>query len=424
VVTVLRRISVRAAIIATLSASTLATQPGGAQAAQALGAPRVVAGQQAYSWAAAYGSRRDEYLVAYIREPGDLQRLPTSTIVQRVDRNGEPAGRAARVVKSPAGTGPLGQQIAYDSRRDEFLLVWRAQVSPEYGSGHEVYGQRLSAIGEPIGSRQTLVAASEQDKRRLQCCDELRVVHNPRNGGYLVAWRAERGRVPGPAAAVGRAVDPQLRGGPIRRLSGRTGVTEFDIAADPSGPGYLVAAWSSQPDGSEPALQTDRLTADGRRRGSATVVSGRGGGVRLAGREREHGYALAWGSSHVVRVQPLDPSGHPLGGTRSVRPHGRYTDVSPTAIAYNPRADQFVLGWHGSFATEDHRFFNEPALRSLGGDRADPLGPTFLPKGDLGPLVVASTRDARWLVLSSSDPGALYAQAVGPQAGATSGGRP
>jgi hypothetical protein len=385
-----------------------------ADGARPVGKVRSIAPERSYEPVIAHRARRDEYLVVYARSDPDAAEGVTLNS-QRVSRSGGAVGRPVQVALLSPQAPPQGQALVYNPRRDEFLLVWRAATGPP-NAPHEVYGQRLDAAGKPIGGRATLVRAAEPGLRPVtQCCMPPALAYDGR-GGYFVAWGTAAGFTD--HAVAGRPLNGALKRGTARKLTTRKGsITGYSIAADPSG--YLLASWIGGPESAQ-GVYTDLVTRAGVRRRSTYRVHSPGGDVALARNSRTGRFALAWqedrsimDSEEPLRVQQLDASGRSLGPRSVVPPYKNYRRTTLEGLAYNHAANEYVLGWIGIDQRDPTRIDARSSLRSLAGGSAKPFGPVSLPAGLFGPFAGASTRAARWLVMSSSQTG-LVGQIYAP----------
>jgi hypothetical protein len=385
-----------------------------ADAARPVGKVRSIAPEGSYEPVIAHRAKRDEYLVVYgVTNPKVNEGITLES--QRVSRGGGRVGSPVQVALLSPQAPPQGHALVHNPRRDEFLLIWRAATGPN-NAPHEVYGQRLDPAGRPIGGRATLVRASEPGLRPVtQCCAPPALAYDGR-GGYFVAWGTAAGFTD--HAVAGRPVNGALKRGTARKLTTRKGsITGWSLASDPSG--YLLASWIGGPESAQ-GVYTDLVTRAGVRRRSTYRVHSPGGDVALARNTRTGRFALAWqedrsimDSEEPLRVQQLDASGRSLGPRSVVPPYKSYRRTTIEGLTYNHAADEYVLGWIGVDQRDPTTANARSALRSLTGTGAKPFGPVSVPAGLFGPFAGASTRAARWLVLSSTQTG-LVGQIYAP----------
>src|SRR4051812_22455310 len=116
-----------------------------------------------------YNALDDEYLVVW---------NASGTVEGRLVRPGlSGAGAVFNVSRPSRGGAP---KAAFDSGRDEFLVVWPGATGP----GHEVLGQRLRADGSEIGADDFAISASAGSARSVA------VVNRAGHDEYGVAWDA------------------------------------------------------------------------------------------------------------------------------------------------------------------------------------------------------------------------------------------
>jgi hypothetical protein len=382
-------------------------------AARPVGKVRAIAPERSFGPVIAHRAKRDEYLVVYTLADDATESY--LLVAQRVSRSAGVVGSPVRIASSSPQVSPQGTSLVYNPRRDEFLVAWRAATGPN-DAPHEIYGQRLSAAGKPMGKRATLVRAAEPGLRPVtRCCGPPALALDGR-GGYFVAWGTAAGFTD--HAVAGRPLNGALERGAARKLTTRKGsITGWSIAADPSG--YLVASWIAAPESAQ-GVYTDLVTRSGVRRRATYKVHSPGGSVALARNSRSGRFALAWqedrsimDSEEPLRVQQLDASGRSLGPRSVVPPYKEYRRTTLEGLTYNRAADEYLLGWMGIDQRDPTTIDAHSSLRSLTGAAAKPFGPVSLPAGLFGPYVGASTSAARWLVMSSTQTG-LVGQIYAP----------
>lgn len=129
--------------------------------------------------AIAYNSNLDEYLLVWTDAGGKDDDI----YVQRLSSGGTPIG--SEILITGARRNQDRAVIAYNSIDDEYLVAWddnRASKSPR---GYDVFGIRLAGTGEPIGDEIPLCT-----ERGWQI--GAAVAHDSVDNEYLVAWADER----------------------------------------------------------------------------------------------------------------------------------------------------------------------------------------------------------------------------------------
>ncbi|HID87319.1 MAG TPA: hypothetical protein EYP55_08055, partial [Anaerolineae bacterium] len=121
--------------------------------------------------AVAYNSRDDEYLVVWQR--GDIW-----IYGRRVPSDGEPLGQFIIFLQSWPYPAPV-PAVAYNSGQNEYLVVWESEAE------ESIYGQRISSDGERLLDEPLEIAAAVGTPSRPRVS-----YHRPEGGaeGYLVAW--------------------------------------------------------------------------------------------------------------------------------------------------------------------------------------------------------------------------------------------
>lgn len=123
-----------------------------------------------------YNPQTQEYLLVWAQGGAEA-----GLYTLRVSRVGVAIGAAQRVV-GPAGQ-PRHPQVVYNTTTGDYLLVWgdsRAAAS----RGMDVYGQRLTAEGAPLGTEFVIRGTAQYEAPTA-------VVYNAVRQEYLVAWDSQ-----------------------------------------------------------------------------------------------------------------------------------------------------------------------------------------------------------------------------------------
>ena len=123
--------------------------------------------------AIAYNATADEYLVVW---QGFTATSKWDIYAQRLSADGTPTGEI--IVISSAADTQASPDVAYNAAATEYLVVWHDRRS---GQQWDIYGQRISGTGTPVG--ETLVVASGSEDQGWP-----RVAVSPTNNQYLVVW--------------------------------------------------------------------------------------------------------------------------------------------------------------------------------------------------------------------------------------------
>ncbi len=146
-------------------------------------------------------------------------------------------------------------QAAYNSKHDEYLVVW------EQSSGNDpgIYGQRLSKHGDKIGSSPFSIAVGNKSRQHPA------VDYDPVNDRYLVVWDHDHD---------GTGTNEDISGRFINWEGSAGSPSEFKISAFPSGQdnpkvefnstkNEFLVLWRNASDGGTKPLMGARLYADG-----------------------------------------------------------------------------------------------------------------------------------------------------------------
>ena len=132
-----------------------------------------------------------------------------------------------------AGFDAEDPAVAYNARRNEYLVVWRGDDSPGplVNDEFEIFAQRLTAAGAEVGANDRRISDMGPNGDTTYSAEDPAVVYNPTSDEYLVAWEGDDN--PGPlvegedevfvqrldarGAPVGRQRPAGLRHGPRRR---------------------------------------------------------------------------------------------------------------------------------------------------------------------------------------------------------------
>lgn len=277
--------------------------------------------------ALAYNADRNEYLAAWVEAAAP----PASIRVLRLGAEGQPLDGGQGL----SGGGDAYQvQVVYQPARQRYLVVWA-------GMGG-VHGNFVSADGQVVGE---LFAVYESTNSSP--VDGVRVVHQPADDIFLIAYRLSNGN-----GAVQRVTaDGALAGGPVA-VDFTLDSQAFDMAADAgTGKSLLVFQslyWGSRVWGAwiEPSTQTISPTVlyeDPQWRPVRRPAAAFGPGANR--------YAVVWEQvldfsagydPHGLMVQPIAADGAlPVGPTRILSDTGQ--PVAPR-VAYGS-ADQFLVVW-------------------------------------------------------------------------------
>ncbi|MBZ0110817.1 MAG: hypothetical protein K8J08_00005, partial [Thermoanaerobaculia bacterium] len=81
-------------------------------------------------------------------------------------------------------------EIAYNSNRDEYLVVWSGDdnVGSLADGEYEIFGQRLDGSGVPFGNNDFRISEAGPDGSTFYRAEAPAVAFNPDRDEYLVVW--------------------------------------------------------------------------------------------------------------------------------------------------------------------------------------------------------------------------------------------
>jgi hypothetical protein len=149
-----------------------------------------------------YNPQRDEYLAVYrdAREYGQGSGFNDDIYGQRLSCAGETLVEddlpvSTQYSEAPGGNRQNAPAVAYDHRRDQYLVVWQDERNDPDGVGSrgdhlDVYGQILAGDGGPVCTSVAVngaITTGDGDQKHAD------VAYSPRVGAYLVVWEDHRG---------------------------------------------------------------------------------------------------------------------------------------------------------------------------------------------------------------------------------------
>jgi len=271
-----------------------------------------------------------------------------------------PVGGDFRISGANAIKGEHQPAVAYNSKANQYLVVWRDERNKTDGSplfGWDVYARRIGADGKPVGG-DVRVTGEKADVLG----GPPAVAYNSKANQYLVVWADNRNSATRDWDIYGRRLNAkgETVGGDFR-ISGRnatSGEISPAVAYNPKANQYLVV-WQ---DGRSEATRGDdiygRLVgADGKPVGSDFRVSGRKA-VRdetspaVAYNSAANQYLVVWSDSRSWTPRGTDiygrrvgADGKPVGGDFRVCARGATAHEGSPDLAYNPAANQYLVVW-------------------------------------------------------------------------------
>lgn len=282
-------------------------------------------------------------------------------------------------------------RVAYNPRANEYLVVFAAtdNAPPLAPNELEVYAQRVSADGVPVGSRIRVSDMGPDGTAAYAPFDSPGVAYNATADEYLVVWASDDD--------AGTVVDGdyEIFGQRLSAGGAQTGANDFrisdlgpdgtvgsygafdpSVAHDPVNDQYLVV-WRGldDPTSNGPEIFGQRLTAAG-----------------------------VEGGANDFRISDMGPDGDPASGL--------YFALHPS-VAHNPVNDRFLVVWAGVDTTlgpgGDFEVFAQQLDRAgaeIGSNdlRVSDMGPDGDPFYDaFAPSVAHDPRGNQWLVAWQGD---------------------
>ena len=284
-----------------------------------------------------------------------------------------PDGKASFGAESPS--------VAYNPAANEYLVVWKGDdnIVPLVDDEYEIFGQRLSGSGAPLGGR---IRISEQgaDGNPASYTEEPSVAYHPAADEYLVAWKGE----------IGTSEEFEIWAQRLSAAGAEVGVDDFQISdmgpdsnasydavapsivANPTAPEYLVV-WEGDDNtlplvdgefeifgqrvsaaGTEVGTDDFRISEQGTDGNPASVASEPSVAYHSAANE----YLVAWkgeiGTSEEFEIwaQRLSAAGAEVGGSDFQisdmgPPSNPNYDAGDPRVAANPTANEYLVVWWG-----------------------------------------------------------------------------
>lgn len=329
--------------------------------------------------AAAYNTQHGEYLVVW------QERVDNADIyAQRVSSSGELRGS-----KIAVSTTSLRQQrpaVAYNSLRDEYLIVWQDGTGEENTSGHNyIHAQRLSWDGGRLGGVITISNASNWQV-------ESDVAYNSRDDQYLVVWRDGAVNVHGQRLSG----TGSLLGGNFIICSAPRQQNYPSIAYNPHANEYLVV-WDDHRPNVHYDIYGRRISAGGVPRSEFAIGTLQGDQRRpkVAFCSSTNGYMVTWPDYRKNPSRPdycgqlITEQGQLYGGLITLSTAGsghsnqetvrdpltaQWSEASFATVihekavtAFDPGAGQYVIVWPDVGTRDIHAGYLHPTGSALGG---------------------------------------------------------
>ena len=290
--------------------------------------------------------------------PRDYSTRGSDIYAQRISSSGSPAGSNFRVSDEKAIGTDINPAVGYSSNAGEYLIVWEDDRN-EGTRGSDVFGQRVSTSGDPVGFnfRVSGKNATGNDTNPA-------LGYDPDDGEYLVVWRDGRESAIGGADIFAQRVSPSgSRVGFNFRVSGKNATgSDRDpaVAYDPDDAEYLVV-WLDAREYStrDTDIFAQRVSPSGSRVGFNFRVSGKNAtwivqNVAVAYSSDAGEYLVVWGDGRKktrdmdIFGQKVSPSGSRVGFNFRVSDLAAHDDQKSPAVAYSSDAGEHLVVWDDS----------------------------------------------------------------------------
>ena len=241
--------------------------------------------------------------------------------------------------------------IAYNPRADEVLVAWvDNRNNPNGGSGEDIYGQRVSSTGALIGEAFPISTAPYAQ-------EAPDIAYNSAANEYLVVWTDRRFTSPADADIYGQRVsaEGELLGSPFPIYDSISPSTQRNpkVAYNSVDDEYLVV-WKDGRNSSSSGMDIygRRVASTGEPVGGdfpITTMVGDQWGAAIAYNPLANEYLVVWGGDDI-HGQRVSNTGR-LAGNRIPISTAAGTQESPDVV-YLPSANEYLVVW------EDRRNFD------------------------------------------------------------------
>ena len=297
--------------------------------------------------AVAYNAERQEFVVVWWNDrPGN-----DDVYAQRADRSGQPVGPWFAVAWGE-GTEQHSPDVAWNSRRDEYLVVWvRDDV---------IHARRVAPTGQLLGSELMVNSAT-----RYASSDPA-LAYASTSDTYLVVWVYQHvgGGVIQHSSVVGRLVssDGQPQGGQFYISQDTQGNGRFapELAYNRSRNEHLVVWMQWDMFAAHDDVRARRVTGNGDLLFPESIGIATGpedqftpGVAAIATNPADGGrYLVTWvqqAAQNQVLAQRLDADANPRGGALLLGLADPF-DYGPAMAYGNEQADSYVAAWRVTYS--------------------------------------------------------------------------
>ena len=305
----------------------------------------------------------------------------------------------------PIAVAPNNQTLpfaAYNGTDNQYLVIWDDRRD-RATNGQDLYGQILSAQGEPIGHNFPIAAGPDDEGRAT-------VVYNAIDQQYLAVWEDSRNLATNGVDIYGQRLsnDGRLLGEAIPVSTAPMPQARPYVAHNSQTNEYLVVFRDDRNMGTPTGrdIYGQRMAADGRLLGDNFPVSTAPGAqnfpsVAYNGTDNE--YLVVWWedrnaatSGDDIYGQRLSSTGVPLGGDLAIATAPRAQ--GDPSVTYNPVANEYLVVWEDGrdFTTSSPDIYGQRIAKGLVGGNF-PI--TRAPRGQAQAFVTCNPTGGQYLVV-------------------------
>jgi uncharacterized repeat protein (TIGR01451 family) len=337
----------------------------------------------------AANAQNGQFLAVWTAYEPDLPTVP-KVYGRRIGADGKPKGSRFLISRRVDGNPTLGgghPAVAYNAKHNEFLVAYERSYAGSLE--HGIFGQRVSAAGEPSGAELTLAEGLGQTRPAL--------AYDANANRYLLVWSNSSG-------LWGRVLEGDGRFRTLEIVLAPVGAARPAVAFDPDADRYLLAY--EAPSATVTDVFGQRVDEDGQAVGAAIPLG------EAAGRQSEPAVVYLGSTRRFLAVW----SDNRLFSAAGTRVYGQFVDAGGLRLGGNLRLADYALGPKIAFAPAEGRLLLTWLVEKPGSDddgfiRGRLFRPNLRPNG--GALRISGVGDAGRpaLAINPAASGALAAWA-------------
>jgi len=328
--------------------------------ALAIYAPRLAAAAAIVTWeydqvrpGVAYNAVSNQYLVVWEDHHWGFG-TDWDIYARRVDAGGTPLGSHFAVSWLNANQR-LAPDVAYNSTNGEYLVVWEYEYSAD---DHDIYAQRIASDGTLVGSEIGVAALSNFESKPAVAYDSVR-------NEYLVVWEHQTGSGEFVQHDIrGQRIDAtgELQGGAISIDTGAAEQLEPDVAYGATDGQYLVV-WQDHDGSSDFDVRGQRVAGTGSLAGGEIALStweydqlkpsvaynGAANQFLVVWEDHHWGFGADWD----IYGQRVNAGGTLAGANFAISWEGSNHRENPD-VTYTPESNEYLVVWEYEFSVSDH----------------------------------------------------------------------